>query len=274
LLLAGRELVVTGQEIAQYDWSNHPKLIRLGSTIGDYFPALNSSASRESIAAGMESVATDTVRQTGAFLTDIVHFVVGTVIMGLALYYFLAEGPAIVRSWQAISPLEGEDENKLFQQFAKISRGVVLGVFVCAFAQAALLAIGLVVAGVERVWLLTGLTLLLSMIPFVGAAGIWIPVAAWLVWQGDVTKGLLLALYGAAIVSTADNLIRAYVLHGSAKMHPLLALISALGALQVVGLWGIFLGPVVAAFFYSTLKILHDRLEGRRALQLEAASVE
>jgi predicted PurR-regulated permease PerM len=56
-----------------------------------------------------------------------------------------------------------------------------------------------------------------------------------------------------------DNLLRAYVIHDSAQLHPLVALISVLGAIQVVGLWGILLGPVVASFFYALLKILRDR---------------
>ena len=44
-------------------------------------------------------------------------------------------------------------------------------------------------------------------------------------------------------------------------MHPLLALVSALGGLKLVGLWGVFLGPIVAALFYTLLKVMDDRLE-------------
>ncbi len=43
-------------------------------------------------------------------------------------------------------------------------------------------------------------------------------------------------------------------------MHPLVALVTVLGALQFVGLWGIFLGPIAAAFFFVLLKIFKRKL--------------
>jgi predicted PurR-regulated permease PerM len=69
-----------------------------------------------------------------------------------------------------------------------------------------------------------------------------------------------LAAYSVVLVGTADNLIKAHMLHGTAKLHPLVALISVLGALKLIGLWGVFVGPMVAAFFYALLNILRNRL--------------
>jgi hypothetical protein len=63
-------------------------------------------------------------------------------------------------------------------------------------------------------------------------------------------------------VSLADNLIKPLIIHGRARLHPLLVLVSVLGALKVIGLWGIFVGPMVAAFFYTLLRILHRELHG------------
>lgn len=260
LLLAGRELATTGREFAKWDLANQPGVQHVRGVIEHYAPDVDWDDFRKSVDKGIEQYTLSTVQRTGEFLTRVVEVVVGVAVLSLSLYYFLAEGDDILKSLKAISPFAREDEWLLFRQFATISRGVVVGIFLCAFAQAALLGVGLYLAGVERVWLLVGITFLLSMIPFVGAAGVWTPTAAWLLWNGEITAGIVLALYGLLVVSTSDNLIRAYVLHESAKMHPLLALISALGALQVVGLWGIFLGPIVAAFFFSMLQILHKRL--------------
>jgi hypothetical protein len=58
-----------------------------------------------------------------------------------------------------------------------------------------------------------------------------------------------------------DNFIKPYILHGRAKLHPLLALLSVLGGVQALGLWGIFIGPMVAAFLYALLNILHQELK-------------
>ncbi|WP_442484124.1 AI-2E family transporter [Aeoliella sp. SH292] len=263
LALAAREMMVTGESFAR-DGDAAAQLLDRATTLArDYLPGVEWAQVREWISSGVQSSISNIVERTGEFISNAFRVVVGLAITAIAVYYFLAEGSTILRSVRSISPFAAEDEWVLFERFAVISRGVVVGMFVCAFVQAGLLGIGMAIAGVDRLWMLMGLTFLLSMIPFVGAAGVYLPVAVGLMWEGNVTAGILLAIYGMTIVSTSDNLIRALVLHGSAKMHPLLALISALGALQVVGLWGIFLGPVVAAFFYSLLRILRDRLQGQ-----------
>jgi predicted PurR-regulated permease PerM len=61
------------------------------------------------------------------------------------------------------------------------------------------------------------------------------------------------------IISGSDNLIKAYVIGNRARMHPYVVLVTVLGAIQFVGLWGVFLGPITAAFFYSLVNILHQK---------------
>jgi predicted PurR-regulated permease PerM len=138
---------------------------------------------------------------------------------------------------------------------------VILGTLFCALMQSTLMGIGLVILRIEGIWILTGLTFLCSMIPLVGAAVVWVPLTLWLAATGDYSSAAFLGIYGAAVVSTSDNLVRAYVLHGQAGMHPLLAIISVIGALQLVGMWGVFLGPLIAALFYTLLKLLNARLQ-------------
>ena len=170
------------------------------------------------------------------------------------MYYFFSDGPQIVQTLRSVSPLEEHDEEVVFEQFASVCRGVIIGSLLCALVQAVLMGIGLAIVGISGVWLLSGLTFLFSMVPFIGAGGIWGPVSIWLLAVGQYQSGIFLGLYGACIVSTSDNLVRAYVLKGSSNMHPLVGLISVIGAIQLVGLWGVFLGPIAAALFYSLLR--------------------
>ncbi|MEZ6053602.1 MAG: AI-2E family transporter [Planctomycetaceae bacterium] len=261
LIVIGREIMVVGHQLSQTDIAQHPIVRGVVEFVQGYFPDADWQSLKDSISQGLKSTSRDVFLRTQDFLSDAVAFVVGLAIMGLALYYFLAEGPVMLRKLQRLSPLEDGEEEILFHQFARVCRGVVIGTLLCAVAQATLLGLGLWIAGVDHVWVLTGLTLLFSMIPFLGSASVWGPVTAWLLWQGQIGAALFVGAYGAAVVSTADNLIRAHVLHGAANMHPLLALVSALGGLKLVGLWGVFLGPIVAALFYTLLKVMDDRLE-------------
>lgn len=73
--------------------------------------------------------------------------------------------------------------------------------------------------------------------------------------------GAILIAVGVIVVSNIDNVVRMAVLHGSAGMHPLLALVSVLGGLYEMGVLGVFVGPVVAGVFLTLLRILKQQLD-------------
>ena len=79
------------------------------------------------------------------------------------------------------------------------------------------------------------------------------------------TAAIFLAIYGAAVVSSIDNVIKMYVLHGRSTMHPLFALLSVLGGVQVFGPIGILVGPMVVVFLQTLLEILNHELSERDA---------
>jgi len=249
------------------DPENLPWLGPILTGLQSYFSPEEMERLRESMRGMFETMATHLYTKTSEFVTGAIQFVIGFAVMALALYYFFADGPAIVRNIENVLPLESPDEEAVWKQFESVCRGVVLGTILAAFVQAVLLGIGMAVVGLDRVWLLTGLTVLCALIPFIGSAGVYVPVSIYLFWNGHHWEAFGLLLYGMLIVSTADNLVRAYVIHGSSRMHPLAALVSVLGAIALVGLWGVFIGPIVAGIFYAMLHILHRKL---RRIEQEA----
>mgnify|MGYP002622631064 FL=1 len=261
LILAGRELFDAGQELLHLNWWQQPVVADVLKSVEPHLAEQDWNDWRRSAANAVEGVTKEVYARTQSLLANVAGFLIGLSVVGLGLFYFLAEGPTMMRTVQRLSPLNDEDETALFEEFARVCRGVVMASIMCALVQAALAGIGFAVLGLERVWLLAGLTLLSSLVPFFGSATVWGVVAILLTIQGDYASAIGLIAYGTAVVSTSDNLIRAYVIHGAVKLHPLVALISVLGALRVIGLWGVFIGPVVAAFFYSLLRMLHARLD-------------
>ncbi|QDU37954.1 putative inner membrane protein [Maioricimonas rarisocia] len=261
IYFAGRELMDAGEWLAEFDPESVP-LVQSGiNWFETRFPNDSLDDVRDSAFESVQGMTGSVYDQSRAMVSNIVGFVVGLAVMAFALYYFLADGPGLLRAIQAVTPMENDDENTLIEEFGRVCRGVVLATIVCALVQAVLAVIGFAIFGVTGVWLLGGATLISSMIPFIGAAGVWAPVAIWLAFDQQILSGVLLALYGALVISTADNFVRAHVIHSSAGLHPLVALVSVLGGLQFIGVWGIFAGPIIAAFFYALLKILHDRLQ-------------
>ncbi len=199
---------------------------------------------------------------TGSFLVNVVF---GVVIMVIALYFFLADGSTMVTTMMRLSPLDDNHERILIEDFDRISRAVVLATLLSAVGQGVLAGIGfwivsLFVDGFQVVFTLTLLTTILALVPFVGAAAVWVPVSLWLFYQQHYPAAVLLGVYGAGVVSMADNLIKPLVLHGQSNLHPLLALLSVLGGVQALGPIGILVGPMVVVFLQTLLNILHREL--------------
>lgn len=196
---------------------------------------------------------------------------VGTAIMGVALFYFFMDGAKMINTLMHLSPLDDRHELELLHEFDKVSRAVVLATLLSAAAQGVLGGIGYRIAGLHSVFLLTTLTAVLALIPFVGAAAIWVPCCLYLAFikepldpDGPRTwlyaKAAFLAVYGFLVISMADNVIKPWVLQGQSKLHPLLALLSVLGGVQALGPIGILIGPMVVAFLQVLLTILQREI--------------
>jgi len=203
----------------------------------------------------LEPLAMRTIKFSGRTL-------LGLAVMIIALYFFLVDGPAMIHSLMKLSPLDEKYEEQLIDKFDDITRSVVVALLLAAFVQGLLAGIGYYFAGVGSVFLLMALTMLLAMVPFLGAASVWISVCLWLLFfEQRTTAAIILAIYGASIVSTIDNVIKMIVLHGRSKLHPLLALLSVIGGIKALGLIGIFVGPMAVAFLQTLLNMLNTEVD-------------
>lgn len=200
---------------------------------------------------------------TGAL---VVQLIFGLVIMVVCLYFFLVDGPIMLTTLMRLSPLDDQYEQELLSEFSRVSRAVVMASLLSAVAQGLLAGLGFSIVGMwdqqfhQVVFLLTILTVLFALIPFLGAAAVWVPACIWLFLNDHPIAAGLLAVYGAAVVSTIDNVIKPLVLHGQSNLHPLLALLSVLGGVQALGPIGVLVGPMVVVFLQTLLSILHREL--------------
>ena len=105
------------------------------------------------------------------------------------------------------------------------------------------------------------LTMALALVPFFGAASVWVPAALFLFFfKENVPAAIGLTIYGAAVVSMADNFIKPLILHGQSNLHPLFALLSILGGVSTLGPIRLLVGPMVVAFLQTLLKILQREM--------------
>jgi predicted PurR-regulated permease PerM len=192
-----------------------------------------------------------------------IGILVGLLIMVISLYYFLADGPAMIRALMRLSPLDSRYERELLERFGQVSRAVVVATLLSAVVQGALAGIGYYFALPKEapIFLLTAATMVTAMIPFFGAAAMWILVCIWVYAYVAPMSAIILAVYCTIVVSGIDNVIKPLVLHGQSNLHPLLALLSILGGVTVLGPVGIIVGPMVVSFLQALLNMLRKELE-------------
>ena len=147
--------------------------------------------------------------------------------------------------------LGGESGDAAVLLSAQAIRGVALGVVVTALVQALLGGIGLAIAGVPFVAILTAVMFMFSVAQ-IGAVPVLIPAVIWLYWRDDVVWGSFL-LVVTVVVGTLDNVLRPILIKKGADLPLLLIFAGVIGGLIAFGLIGIFVGPMVLAVTYTLL---------------------
>ena len=211
----------------------------------------------------------------GGSVAFVIKLLVGLTILLVSLYFFLCDGPSMVRTLMDLSPLDNRYEEELLAEFDRTSRAIVLATVLSAVAQGLTAGIAYYFLGAPSVFLLTALTIVCALIPFVGTAIVWVPVATYMaLYQDKMPNAIILAVYALLIVGTIDNLIKMLILHGQSQLHPLLALLSVLGGLQALGPIGILIGPLAVTLLQTTLSILRRELSDFNGLPDPTTTVE
>lgn len=190
----------------------------------------------------------------------------------IAFYYLLADGPGLGASAKELIPLPLDHQRELYDRFANVTRAVLLSTFLSAIAQGIATALACWMCGAGHFFVFSVIGTFTAMIPVAGTWMVWAPVAVWLAAGGFWTAAVLLTLFGIVVIGLLDNVVRTYILQSDARLHPLLAFISVFGGLQSMGLWGVVIGPIVAACFHGLVELFNAEL---RLLTLpESASVD
>ena len=180
---------------------------------------------------------------------------IAELLVAIFLAFFLyRDGPSIAqRSEAALERLAGDRTRHLVALTGDVTRGVVYGLLGTAVVQGLMTAFGLWISGVPRPVLLGVVAGCISIMP-IGAPVVWIPATLWLFSQGSTGWAIFLGLYGAFGISSADNVIRPWLISRGADLPLLLTLLGALGGVFAFGFLGLFLGPVLLAVGFTLLR--------------------
>jgi predicted PurR-regulated permease PerM len=196
-----------------------------------------------------------TIAQNGLAILLAVLSGIAELLLAIALaFFFFRDGPAMADKVEAVmEKLGGPRTRHLIQLTADVTRGVVYGLLGTAVAQGIMTWFGLWIAGVPRATLLGVIAGCISILP-VGAPLVWIPATIWLFAESQTGWAIFLGLYGAFGISSADNVIRPWLIARGADLPLLLTLLGAIGGVLAFGFLGLFLGPVLLAVGYTLIK--------------------
>ena len=175
-----------------------------------------------------------------------VHVVIGLLIFVSGMYAVLVEGRAWYSWIEQHAPVVASTVTRLADAFVETGRGMAYGIVGAGAMQSVVVTIAYAVLGVPSALALGMLTLLFSVIPAVGTAIVWAPVAAGLAATGRTDAAIALAVIGVAVIGTIDNLARPYLARrGQLALPTYVVLVSMFGGIELLGAWGLILGPLV-----------------------------
>ncbi|HLS87056.1 MAG TPA: AI-2E family transporter [Burkholderiales bacterium] len=177
------------------------------------------------------------------------QFIVQMFVMLYLLFFLLRDGDEIARRIRAAVPLGPEQRQGLFRKFTQVIRATVKGNVVIAVLQGVLGGLIFWLLGIHAALFWAVVMAILSLLPAVGTALVWGPVAIYFIATGSVWQGIVLVAYGILVIGLVDNVVRPILVGKDTKMPDYIVLISTLGGLAVFGVNGFVIGPLIAALF-------------------------
>ena len=206
-----------------------------------------------------------TTRATAVF---IFHFFV----LLYTMFFFLTGGPGLLQAVLAYLPLTDADKQRMVEKFVSVTRATLKGTVLIGAAQGLLGGLAFWAVGLDGAIFWGTVMTVLSIVPGVGGALVWVPAAIILISTGDVWRGIALALFCALVIGSVDNLLRPRLVGQDTKMHELLIFFSTLGGLMFFGAMGFILGPILAALFVTAWEMFGTAFRSALAEPRSAAA--
>jgi predicted PurR-regulated permease PerM len=186
------------------------------------------------------------------------------IIMYFILYFMLVDGRKMESAFYEWVPLKDENTLLLRRDLNILVYSNAVGIPLIAIAQGVVALIGYLVLGVPQPWFWFVITTIAAMLPVLGAAIGYIPVALLLFANGENGKGVIMLIYGLAIIGTVDNLFRFWLQKKLGDVHPLITGFGVLIGVPLFGFIGLIFGPILISLFLVLIKIYANEFNIRK----------
>ena len=175
-------------------------------------------------------------------------------ILFVAFYLFM-DGRKMAERMMSLSPLPQHLNVSISSDILRSLRTTMKGTILLATLQGILGGVGFWVAGVPNSPFWGTLMVFSSVVPIVGIALVWVPAVIYLLIVGSTISAVLLGVFCLLVGLSCDNILRPKLLGSERGIHPLLTFFSVLGGLNVYGMVGLFIGPLILAVLLSLMEV-------------------
>jgi predicted PurR-regulated permease PerM len=221
----------------------------------DRFGLTNLGAVQERLSAGLMKGSQFLAAQAINIGQSTFDFIVNLFVMLYLLFFLLRDGDELSRRIKKAIPLRAEQQHALFEKFTVVIRATVKGNIVVALVQGALGGLIFWLLDIHAPLLWAVLMAFLSLLPAVGTALVWLPVAMYFLVTGAAWQGVILIAYGVLVIGLVDNILRPVLVGKDTRMPDYVVLVSTLGGIAIFGFNGFVIGPVIAAMFMAAWDI-------------------
>jgi predicted PurR-regulated permease PerM len=207
------------------------------------------------LAEQLKGVSGQIAGRTLGIIGGVVGAIVQMFFVIFTMYYLFRDGDRIFDAVRDALPLDQKQAVSIMERAGDVIGASVYGVLAIAVVQGTLGGLAFWALGVPSALVWGVVMTFLSMIPMLGAFLVWVPAAIYLAATGHYVKALFLVLWGTLVIGMIDNFLRPKLVGSRTKLHELLIFFAVLGGLQVFGVLGIVMGPVVLAVTMTLIDI-------------------
>ena len=205
----------------------------------------------ERVAQSVDAIGKFLVGGLSSFALGTANFLFMTLVFFYTLFFFQLDGPRVVERMLYYLPLNDHDERRMLERFTSVTRAMIKGTLLIGLLQGSLAGLAFAVAGVGNAVFWGTVMTVLSIVPGIGSAAVWVPASIILLVQGHLVAGFGLLLFCGLVVGSIDNVLRPLLVGKDANMHELMIFFGTLGGLFMFGMSGLLIGPLVASLFLT-----------------------
>lgn len=236
------------------------QIMRLWQVVRDRVPVPLPADPMALVAQSAQAAAAFVATNAGGFVANVLSTLGSMLVMLFALFFFLRDGRSFADVVRRLLPFSEAESEKLIAEASELVVASVGAGLTVAFVQGVIGGLAFWILGLPAPVVWGAAIAICSLIPVIGATIVWVPVAAWLMFSGDITRALVMTALCGAVLGSVDNVLRPLLLAGRTAASGLVVFIGLLGGVAAFGFVGLVLGPMVLVVAGTLIDALTRRV--------------